>query len=64
MPLIGAGVLFSVFVLNVVLGAKSDAAFFGDVGEMLLLLGTSILFVVGILKQESAAKEKAAQSGP
>lgn len=62
--LIVAGILFSVFVANVVLGSTSNAAFLGNVGEMLVLLGASVAFVVAILAREAAAREKAAHRRP
>lgn len=53
MFLFGSFVVFAVFFVNVALGAFADAAFLGDVGEMLVLLSASILFVVAILKKEA-----------
>ena len=55
--LIAAG-LFSIFFANVVLGAFADAAFLGDVSEMLVLFASSIAFTVTILKAETAKKSK------
>lgn len=57
MPLIGASLLFVVFVVNVGLGSALDAAFLSDVGEMLVLIGVSALFVIGILKKEADAQK-------
>jgi hypothetical protein len=57
MPLIGATILFVIFAVNVGLGSMSNSAFLGDVGEMLVLTGVAILFVVGILKKEADAKK-------
>ena len=57
MALIGSVILLAVFVLNVALGATSNSAFLGDIGEMLLLLSASILFVIAILKKEADAKK-------
>ena len=54
--LIAAG-LFSIFFANVVLGAFADAAFLGDVNEMLVLFASSIAFTVTILKAENAKKK-------
>ncbi|MDU8945463.1 hypothetical protein [Ovoidimarina sediminis] len=48
--------LFSVFLANVVLGAFGGTQFMGDVGEMLVLFGASLAFVVVILQREAAAK--------
>ncbi len=57
MPLISALLLFMVFVVNVGLGAASNSAFLGDVGEMLVLSGVAVLFVIAILKKEADAKK-------
>jgi len=57
MPLIGAFILFVVFAVNVGLGSVSNAAFLNDVGEMLVLSGVAILFVIAILKKEAVAKK-------
>ena len=63
MPLIGALILFVIFAVNVALGSSGGPAFLNDVGEFLVLSATAILFVVGILQKEAAAKS-AAQHGP
>lgn len=57
MPLLGAIILFSIFSVNVGLGSIGRPVFLGDVGEMLVLLATAILFVVAILKREAASKK-------
>jgi hypothetical protein len=57
MPLIGAIILIVVFAVNVGLGSASNSAFLGDVGEMLLLGGVAVLFVIAILQKEAAAKK-------
>lgn len=57
MPLIGAIVLFAIFALNVGMGAMSGSAFMGDVAEMLVLIGTAVLFVVAIIQKEADAKK-------
>lgn len=57
MAFIGSLVLMAIFVVNVSMGAASNNAFLGDVGEMLLLLSAAILFVVAILKKEADAKK-------
>lgn len=57
MPLIGAILLFVVFGVNVGLGSASNSAFLNDVGEMLVLSGASVLFVIAILKKEADAKK-------
>lgn len=57
MPLIGAILLFVVFGVNVGLGSTSNSAFLNDVGEMLVLSGAAVLFVIAILKKEADAKK-------
>ena len=57
MPLIGAIILFVVFATNVALGAASGSNFLSDVGEMLVLLGVAVLFVIAILKREADARK-------
>jgi hypothetical protein len=57
MPLIGALVLLLIFAVNVALGSASNSAFLNDVGEMLVLIGVAVLFVVAILKKEAGAKK-------
>ncbi len=58
MFLITSIIVFVVYFANVALGAFSNAAFLGDVGEMLVLFGASILFVAAILKKEADRKNK------
>ncbi len=58
MAFIIALLLVLAFVVNVMLGAVSNAPLVSNVVEMLILLGASIAFVVGILRSE--AKEKKA----
>mgnify|MGYP006450954189 CR=1 FL=1 len=48
--------LFGLFFLNIALGAFGDAAFLGDVPEMLLMAASAAFFVAAILVRE--AKEK------
>jgi len=48
--------VFVVYFANVALGAFAGSAFLGDVGEMLVLLAASILFVVAILNKEADRK--------
>ena len=57
MPLTGAIILFVIFTLNVALGSFYNASFIGDVGEMLMLSGVAILFVITILTKEAEAKK-------
>lgn len=56
MFLLSAGILFAVFALNVVMGAFGNAAFLGDLGEMLLLLSAVTAFVAAALKSEAARR--------
>jgi len=60
MSLLLSALLFAVFVANVALGASGAGAFLGDVGEMLLLFATTIMFVIAILKKEADRKANAA----
>ena len=48
-----SGFLFSVFFLNVSLGAFLGGPFMGDVSEMIVLFLTSVTFVVGVLLREA-----------
>jgi hypothetical protein len=57
MALVISGLFMLAFVANVVLGAYTAQALFGDVGEMLLLLGASVAFVAAILTREAAEKK-------
>ncbi len=57
--LVGAGVLFGLFLLNIFLG-KAALVFdikpilaVGDVGEFLILLAAIICFVIVVLRRES-----------
>jgi len=52
MAFITAFVLLVAFTANVVIGAVGDAPLVGNVAEMLILLGSAIAFVVGILQRE------------
>ena len=51
-------IVFAVYFGNVALGAFAGAAFLGDVGEMLVLFGAAVLFVVAILQKEADRKDK------
>lgn len=57
MPLYGAIILFVIFAVNVGLGSALNAAFLNDIGEMLLLSGVALLFVIAIIKKEADAKK-------
>lgn len=54
-----AGVIFSIFVVNVALGAADLTTFLNDVGEMIVLFIASLFFVVAILKCEDAKRRDA-----
>lgn len=56
LPLFGALVLFILFFGNVALGAAGGQAPLGDVAEMLTLLASSLLFVIGVLEREAVAR--------
>ncbi|CTQ51862.1 hypothetical protein LP7551_00378 [Roseibium album] len=51
-----ASVLFAVFVINVSIGSFGGSPFLGNVGEMLLLLAVSIVFVAAVLRGEADEK--------
>lgn len=53
-----SSLIFGVFVLNVVLGSMAKFSFLSDVGEMLVLLAATALFVVAILQKEAEAKKE------
>lgn len=53
LALIGALTLFVLFFTNVSMGAAGRGVFLGDVAEMLVLFGSSILFVIGVLIREA-----------
>jgi hypothetical protein len=57
MPMIGTIILLVVFSVNVGLGSMSGSSFLGDVGEMLVLSGVAVLFVITILQREAASKK-------
>jgi hypothetical protein len=59
MYLVASLLAFVVFAANVALGAFWGSAILGDVGEMLVLLAASALFVVAILKKEADRDRKA-----
>ena len=58
MFLLASIVVFAIYFTNVALGACFQAAFLGDVGEMLVLLAAAVLFVVAILQKEADQKDK------
>ncbi len=56
MYLLISGILFAVFTVNVALGAASNSAFVGDVGEALILFGAALTFTAAILRAEKKKK--------
>lgn len=50
--------LFLVFIANILAGALGDSQFLGETGEMLVLVGASLTFVIVMLKQEANSKNK------
>jgi len=58
MPLLIAALFLAIFATNVAIGSAGGKVFLTDVQEMLVLIATSITFVVAILKRESAQRRK------
>ncbi len=56
LALLAAGVLFVAFFSNVAMGAASGKPPLGDVQEMVMLLASSILFAVAVLRFELEAR--------
>jgi hypothetical protein len=60
-PLLAAGILFLVFVANIVigkiaiLGGATVVPGLGDVGEFLVLFAAVVLFIIACLSRERAA---------
>jgi len=50
MYLMISGVLFLLFVGNILMGSLGGSAFLGDISEMLLLAAVSVFFVAAVLK--------------
>ena len=51
-----AVILFAAYFLNVFLGAVTSSPLVGDIPEMLVLVASTLFFVVAILKREADAK--------
>lgn len=51
-------VIFSIFLANLIMGAFYDARFMSDVAELLVLLASSICFVIAILLIEKQGRFK------
>ena len=50
--------LFAAYFLNVLLGAVTGSAILEDVGEMFVLMASTLFFVLAILKLEAIAKSE------
>ena len=64
MALVASGILLLLFIANVAAGSLSGQPPLGNVGEMLLLLAASTLFVVAILRREADARTDEADNRP
>ena len=62
MSLIASVIVFVLYFANVSLGAFTGNAVLGDVGEMLMLLVATILFVVAIVKKEAERDSKSGKN--
>lgn len=51
-------IIFIIYFANVAAGVFWNSAYFGDVGEMLVLFAASILFVIAILQKEADRNNK------
>ena len=56
MSLYLSAAFLAIFALNVALGSIGGPVFLSDVGEMMVLLAASAVFVVAILNKESSRK--------
>ncbi len=54
--LIVAAALFMIFGLNVVLGSMGVRQFLGDLGELWMVILSTVFFVVAILQEERKTK--------
>ncbi len=62
----GAGILFALFLANVLLGALRIGAVLSDVAEMLILFGASVFFVIAVLgleRRERASNPQVSKQG-
>ncbi len=57
LALVGSLIFFLAFFGNVTLGASGSGVILGDVAEMLTLLASAVLFVIGVLAREAAAAD-------
>jgi len=51
--------MFAAYFLNVLLGAVTGSPILGDIPEMLVLVVSTLFFVVAILKREAEAEGQA-----
>ncbi|MGR3570220.1 hypothetical protein [Brevirhabdus sp.] len=58
MSMLIAAILFAIFAADVIIGSTGGKVFLSDVGEMLMLLGASVFFVVAILKREAIRNKR------
>lgn len=58
LALFGALILFVLFFTNVSMGAAGRGVFLDDVAEMIVLFGSSILFVIGVLIREARCEPR------
>lgn len=56
MYLIAALITFALFVSHIFIGSVWGVSFIGDIGELIILLCASVLFVVAILRAERLEK--------
>ena len=57
--LVISAILFSAYIINVVIGSQTGAPIVGDVAEMLVLFASTIAFVIAILQREARDKKEA-----
>jgi hypothetical protein len=63
LPFAIAGVLFAIFLGNVILGSMRSGVLLNDVGEMLALFGACVFFVFAVLIREREAAQTNLQKG-
>ena len=56
--LIVAAALFVIFGLNVVLGSIGGQQFLGDLGELWMVILSTVFFVISILQEESKTQKE------
>jgi hypothetical protein len=54
--LVAALICFAIFFGNVAAGAAGAGIYLGDVAEMVTLLASTVLFVIGALMREASAR--------